>query len=229
MAKNSVTTILRGLINLWYGQAKKKKHTRTIMMVLAFLFSSSTIFFGYRTYVVYKERNAQKLFGDYFDVYQKMAHGESDDWNKVEQLFKDGYQNVSCSNIAPYFSLFYIEALIQQKKTQEALTEFETLIQQSVSSPFLGLFKTKHALLIIDSDDQDVQKKGLELLQTLSQDSNNNYKDFAQYYLGLYHWVNDNIEQAQSVWNTLLVEQNMHKLSPSPWVEIVKEKLERIV
>lgn len=96
-------------------------------------------------------------------------------------------------------------------------------------SPVISLYKIEQALIQMDSADQTIQTIGLNALTELAEDTNNIYRDSAQFYLGRYYWAMDNITAARKVWQQLVDEQRDEKLAPSPWVSFVQDKLNTII
>jgi len=229
MAQQKVTSMLHGIVQSSYQEIKKFKYVKGFLIVFCILGGIGSSFLLYRAYVVYREQAAQNALAQYIQEYHQIKDGKPADWQRVAALFQLGSEQQSNSYLAPYFLLFQAEALLRENKKQEALTVMDKLVEQSVNSPLLSLFKTKRALIKLDESDETVQKSGLEELEKLAENKKNKFRDTAQFYLGYYHWVNNSIAQAQTIWQTLVDDQYKEKLAPSPWLDFVKKKLEYIV
>ena len=130
----------------------------------------------------------------------------------------------------PYYLSFQADGLLKQGKKNEAIGVMDEMIQHMpVSSPLLPLFKTKRALIKLDSDDEAIQQEAVQELEVLAKDSDNQFQDLAQFYLGRYYWSNDQIVEAKQVWQQLVDEQRKQRLAPSPWAEEVKNVVETII
>ncbi len=229
MTQQKVTNMMYNIVQSSYQEIKKFKYVKELLIVLCLLAGIAGSFLLYRIYAVYKEQSAQNVLAQYIQEFNQIEDGQSADWQRIAKLFQRGSEQQSRSSLAPYFLLFQAEALLRENKKQEALAAIDELIKQSANSPLLPLFKTKRSLLKLDEPDEAVQRSGLEELKKLAEDKKNQFRDTAQFYVGHYYWVNNSIEQAQAIWQTLVDEQYKEKLATSPWVGLVKEKLTHIV
>jgi len=228
MVQQKVTTMMHGIIQSSYQEIRKFKYVKELLILLCILGGIGSGFLLYRVYVVYREQAAQNALAQYVQEYYQIEDGQQADWQRMAELFQLGSEQQSNSYLAPYFLLFQVEALLRENKKEEALTVMDKLVEKSVHSPLLPLFKTKSALIKLDELDEVVQKSGLEELEELAENKKNKFRDTAQFYLGSYYWVNNSIVQAQKIWQTLVDDQYKEKLAPSPWVDLVKKKLEHI-
>lgn len=182
-------------------------------------------FFGYRSYTIRNERQAQNNLTECLHEYDSARVGDSS-WEKVEELCREAYAKDHDAHTAPCLLALQADALVARGRHNEALV----VMKQSVDhltphSSLYPLYMTKYALAQMDSADQEVRAAGLTLLETLAKTPSEANHDRAAYYLGLYHFVKDDITQARSVWDDLI---NAHKEFPmqSPWVQYAKAKLE---
>ena len=229
MVQQRVTSMMHRIVQSLYQEIRKFSYVKELFIVLCILGGIGSGFLLYRIYVVYREQAAQNVLAQYVQEYHQMQNAQPADWQRVAKLFQLGSEQQSNSYLAPYFLLFQAEALLREDKKQEALTVMDKLVEQSVNSPLLLLFETKRALIKIDEPDETVQKSGLEELERLAENEKNKFRDTAQFYLGYYYWVNNSIAQAQKIWQILVDDQYKEKLAPSPWVDLVKKKLEHII
>ena len=229
MVQQKVTSIMHSIVQSSYQEIKKFKYIKELLILLCILGSIGSGFFFYRIYVVYREQTAQKALAQYVQEYHQIQDGKPADWQRIAALFQLGSEQQSNSYLAPYFLLFQATALLRENKQQEALLVMDKLVEQSVHSPLLPLFKIKRVLIKLDESDEIMQKSGLEELEKLAKNKKNKFRDTAQFYLGYYYWANSYVAQAQKIWQILVDDQYKEKLAPSPWVDFVKKKLEHIV
>ena len=227
MQAHDITKFLGSIVQAFAEELKDYK--KEIVVILAILIGGG-LYFGGRYYLRSREQAAFATLAEYVEEYDKALNGKEEDWPNLEMLFKMGYDQHSSSYAAPYFLIFQVDALIQQNKNQEALTLMDTLLASlSVHSPFMHACKIKHALLQLDMEDKAIQEKGLAQLQTLVDDKANHFRDVAQYYLGLYYWVLNDLERAKPVWQALTQSQEgLEREKMSVWAELAKEKIEQI-
>ena len=97
---------------------------------------------------------------------------------------------------------------------------------QSISptSPFYSLYRIKYALLLLEEKESE---EGVKILEHESQ-SSNKYNDLALYYLGSYYWANNKKDKAKDAWQQLVDQQKGEGPEVSPWVAVVKPKLDQI-
>lgn len=182
-------------------------------------------FWGYKKYVMHREQAAQKVFADCMHEYTMVLAGNGT-WENVEELSRVGYEDHKNSNLAPYFLALQADALLAQNKQEEAAKIFDTLLTSlPKKSPLYSLYATKRALINIDrGESAGAATMGLEQLKALADDTKNLQRDVALYYLGLYYWSENSIQEAQKAWQELIDMQQDQKV-PSPWAARAREKM----
>ena len=217
---------INSLLTDQYGNVKYSKPVYTVLLCALVGVSAYS---AYGWYATHKEQAAQKVFAECIHEYQK-ALVDSKMWPNVDMVFKHGYKQHSASTLAPYFLAYRADALYQQDKKDEARELMNQMVQKiPASSPVYNVYRTKMALMNIDGDDADVKQSGFKELETLAHDAKNINRDEALYYLGMYHWSNNELAQAKTVWQELAAMQGADKQSRSPWASAVEEKLQQIV
>jgi predicted Zn-dependent protease len=205
--------------------------TRRIMRLLsigAMITAALAVsYWGYQLYAGNREKNAQKELAACMELYEKAAGaGEMATlWPSVEMACKLGHERYSGSSLAPYFLSYQADALIKQNKMDEAITIMNEMVHAlSPRSPLYHVYATKHALMQMDATDNAVRAAGLLALEKLAADTNNEQRDEALYYLGLYHWHNNDASQAKEAWQTLMSLPGSPEYN-SPWISLVTERL----
>ncbi len=218
--KAACLIILRTIQN-WFGDDSFaiKRYYRHIMMAVGLIAVVSGGYFGYRWYKVSKEQNAHYALADYMQDYQLAVKMNSPaEWQRVETLLTFGYNKHKSSNIAPLFLALRADIQIKQDKLTEAIDTLQQVINALPdNSPISPLFKTKHALILLDSSDEAMQKSGLADMVLLARDKDNQYNDIALFYLGRYYWAQNNMQDAKKAWQELVDSSMMEKAYPSPW------------
>ncbi len=183
------------------------------------------LYFGQRQWIVYREQKAQYALSQILDNFADHQKNKDVDWDAFIRDVDDAYaQNVS-SYLAPYFLNMKVEALLKQEKQKEALSILEDIVSLVDHSITGELLRTKKALLELDMGNIE---SGIAQLQKLAASEHNKVKDVAQFYLGRYYWISGKDEDAREVWEQLIEEQRVHRISPSPWMKEVKNLLETI-
>lgn len=181
---------------------------------------------GYKYYTNKREAGAQIAFAENIQIYHEALQGKSDVWPHVEMKCETDYERYKSSSLAPYFLVLKADALVHQGKIVEACGILDTVIVSlPKDSPVLALYKTKRALMKIDTPETAKQTEGLEELRQLGADKTNLNNDVAQYYLGLYYWSHDDLTKALDIWKELVASQAAEKLAASPWASLAQEKL----
>lgn len=178
-------------------------------------------YYGYRWYVVQREKAAQKVFAECVLKY-RMAGEDATLWPEVQAMFTHGYTAHRSSNLAPYFLVYQADSMMQQGKFEDAVEHMRRAVVSMPShAPVYHLYKTKYALMRFDLAGQE--QEALSDLQALAYDTHNIYRDMALYYLGLYHWTHDNMQEAHHIWDDLLAVDS-DRSSQSGWAALVHEK-----
>lgn len=185
-------------------------------------------FWGYRYYKAQKESSAQVAFADVLQIYHEAMQGKTDVWPQVEMQSSLLYEKYKGSSVGPFFMLVKSDALAQQGRLSEAIAAIDTVIEQLPKNfPTMPIYKTKRALMKIDMTDAAMQTAGLNELRALAQDKENQHYDYAQYYLGLYYWSRNELDQACTIWKSLVESQASEKIAMSPWASLARTKLEQ--
>lgn len=198
---------------------------KQLCMFFSFLLLLIGLFFAHKLWVAHRERAAQYDFSELMTEYETMLHEKNPEWSALLEKFETNYQKHSHSSLLPYYLGYKVKILLQQDNRSEALNTLNRAISEMVGSPIVALYEMERALIQLDSENGEEQNIGLQALKTLAHDSNNMFRDSAQYYLGNYYWAHNDIEQARTVWQQLVNEQRDEKMSPSPWVQQVREQL----
>ncbi|TET06952.1 tetratricopeptide repeat protein [Candidatus Dependentiae bacterium] len=207
------------------------RYSRQITIILMLILLGATGFWCYRWWQRQQEAITQKALSECLYAYQAAFQDKDESWANVTMLFNVGYEQHSSSSLAPYFLIFYADALFKQGKRNEALEKFDEAIKIVPSdSPLLFLYKTKRALIQMDDEEHTGRDEGLQELKLLAENEENKNRDMALYYLGLYYWAQDNVKEAQAIWQKLVNDFFTHeKIGSSPWAVLARTKLEQIV
>lgn len=205
-------------------------YKKEILIGLCLLIGAAGALYAYKRHVLMRDRNAQVIFSECLTEYYKAMHDASDEsWADIEKTFQRGYERSSSSSLAPYFLIFKADSLARQHKLSEALTLMDTILKQLPKDNSLkDLFILKYALMQIDSQETTIQAQGLQELEKIAHDTHNILRDNALYYLGLYYWTHDNIENAKKLWHTLIDEFSSEERTPSVWAQLAQIKLHSI-
>ncbi len=215
----------------WYkkvlGNEKQRiLYTKYASVAFGVAIIITALFFGYRWYVVYREREAQAVLADYMHK----AQADSDaSLATMETLFQEGAQKQSGSYLEPYFLVSQANILIKENKLEDAIGVMEKAIaRMSKDNVLLPLFEVKRALMQLDSTVLETKQAGLQKLIELAHDIKNPYADMALYFLGHYYWSVDNLEEATKVWQELIEITRKEQVAPSPWAQFAHIKLQQI-
>jgi predicted negative regulator of RcsB-dependent stress response len=185
--------------------------------------------FGYKLWSAKRERAAQYDFSALMTEYETASQDKNPEWDALLKKFEKNYEKHSNSSLLPYYLGYKVRILLHQDKRDEALETLNKIITDMPGSPIISLYHMERALMQLDSADETVKSVGLDTLMRLSNDTHNDYRDSAQFYLGRYYWANNDVDAARSVWQQLVDEQRDEKLAPSPWVQHVQDKLNTII
>jgi tetratricopeptide (TPR) repeat protein len=210
--------------------------TKQLRLIVGGLIAVSAFVGAYYVYGIYiynRDLRAQASFAEGYELYEaalgvdlsseKASSKEKTLWAEVEMAFNSGYNQFSSSTLAPFFLAFQAEALVRQGKLEDAIQTMKMMLAVLPKrSPFLGIYATKKALMLIDSSDEAQKKEGLEELIRVADDTNNGNRDMALYYLGNYYATVGDIAQAQERFKQLeeFGKQGKNPV-PSPWASLV--------
>jgi tetratricopeptide (TPR) repeat protein len=179
---------------------------------------------GWRWYRFNQGQKAQETFSSCIREYER-AEQDPTLWPNAELVFRLAIEQHPHTTLTPSLLAFQAEALLHMNKPEQALTcmkEAVTLLPQS--SILYTLYATKYALMMMDAPEIPMQQEGLNSLTQLAQDTTNNNRDMALYFLGLYYWADDNTEKARTIWSELLPLATAQPASP--WAQRAAEKIE---
>jgi Tetratricopeptide repeat. len=206
------------------------KNTATVLIIGGLLAGS---FYGYKFYIYSKESSAHKSLNECVIEFSHVKNG-SGQWRDIEVAFDAGYKNNSGSKLAPFFLVFKSEALFEQGKAKEAIEALEAAVRKmSVKDDFYSVYEVKLALMKMDSKDEAVKTEGLNGLRAQASVMGNT---IALYYLGLYYFDKNDIENAKKYWQQLVsIDEEARKKDDSglvskvtSYVSMAKEKLEQL-
>lgn len=200
-------------------------NSKHVSMFFSFLVLVVAMFFAHKLWMIKKERSAQYDFSALMTEYEAMSREKDPQWSLLLEKFNKTYADHASSPLLPYYLGYKVQILLEQDKKDDALATLDRMITSMTGSPMIALYQMEQALIQLDSTDSEINNVGLESLKSLAQDTDNMFRDSAQYYLGRYYWANNQIDNARAVWQQLVDEQRDQKLAPSPWVNQVQEHL----
>jgi len=230
--KNVFTQLYEEHVSKSEKNSKFIKNLIIILLVGGFIYVG---YYGYNFYIHRKESSAQKVFAECMQELHNAKDGKGL-WSDVELAFDLGYQQNTGSRLAPYFLALKAEALQQQGKSKEAIeTLSSALASMGKDDDMHGLYAVKLALLKLDSDQPGTQKEGLDMLKAQAE-TDGSGKTIALYYMGLYNWDQNKIEEAKNYWKQLVaLDENFRKqdtskieISDSQYVKMAQEKLDQL-
>jgi len=230
MASNLLNIIDETVLNLFGIQLSPQ--TRRVMS--AFALGAFAILIGMGLWWVYagysgqKEKDAQKTLASCIELYDQAASANANSipWSTVETACKRAHEEYANSAIAPYFLGYQAEALLKQNKIEEAITVMTAMMNSMFkSSPLYYIYGTKLALVQMDSADSAVHAQGLKRLEDLAADTNNEQRDEALYYAGLYYWQHNDTAKAKEAWQALAGISSPDEGASSPWMQLVASRL----
>src|SRR4030095_3020635 len=221
MASQKITrsNLLETISNAVFTQS------RHFFMFLSVLVVLIVLFFSYTLCVANREQSAQYDFSTLVAEYDVMVREKDPQWALLLDKFEKNYEKHSRSSLLPYYQEYKVNILLKNGDKDAALVTLDSMINDMQSSPILALYEMQRALIKLDSADVAVISAGLTSLKNLADDTNNIYRDSAQFYLGRYYWATDRIDLARNVWQHLVDEQQDEKIAASPWVSQVQELL----
>ncbi len=228
-----VTVTVRSWIDMIQGKPKPEhfliRYGTPILFTALALAALSAIYIGYRWHAQGREQNAQYACSMLMDEYMQLQKEETPDYDAFEQKARALYADHKRTAVAPYIGLLAVDVQLNMGKRDEALVAMEDLVSATASNKIVAdFFKAKQALLMIDSADAAQQETGYKNLALLADNSDSPHRDYALYHLGLYHWNKNDVQAARVAWQELVESQEVELRAPSPWVEVVSEKLATI-
>ncbi len=183
----------------------------------------------YRYYMSKRLAKAQVSFAEIMHEYQSALHGNDKEWTDVRLKSASSYDADQKGTMAPYLLMLEADALVHDGKLELACDRIDNALTAiPKNSPIYPIYKTKRALIKLDIGNAASKQQGLDELSVLAYDVDNKNRDYAQYFLGLYHWSHQDIASAIRVWRELLTAQKQERLSDSPWARLAREKLAQV-
>ena len=146
-------------------------------------------------------------------------------WQAVADAFGKVYADYNNVGIGVMAGAAQVQALIRLGKTSQARTLLADVLARITSPELRSLYSLTYARLLIDSDVEAEQQKGVSLLSQLASTKDCGAHDSALYYLGLYYWLSHDTVSATNYWKQLVMQYEGFDKKNSPWVSRVKEKL----
>jgi tetratricopeptide (TPR) repeat protein len=203
------------------------QYIRYALLGIAFVALGILAFVGHGWYVASRERAAEKDLSAYVAQYYGALNSAEVQWGQVASLFEVGYLQHTSSLLAPYFLAYQADALLQEGNTQKALEVMQQMLDKlPESSPFYALFRMKYNLIILDQPEHPEHQAALIALHEIGSDKTNAIFEAALFYLGRYHFVHNNVQEAKEIWQELratAVDEN-----PSAFVQEAEEYLELV-
>ena len=212
-----ITGGLWDVISSVFAEAKYVKEVLLAVGAVALLGGG---FWGYRLYVASREQKAQKVFSAAMEEYDRNVQTKNPQWDDIALLFKLGYEQNSGSQMAPYFLMKQVDAMLEDGKKEEVLPIIDQAIDlMSSSSPLINLYKTKRSLILLEQGDKQLQAAGFAALQELAQDKDNLHRDYAGFHLGQYYLSRGEYDNARETWQAVVAQQDYDRPPLSPWAE----------
>jgi tetratricopeptide (TPR) repeat protein len=205
-----------------------RKHLITYASIIASIAALGSLSYG--GYYLYKkrlEKQAQYAFSNAVKEYQKLVYSENNEpinpaaWQEIEVVFSQAATRYSGSALAPFFLSYTADILLKTGKADQARETLSKAVAASnKKSPFSYALQIKYALLELDSSTDSVKAHGLELLEQLAgEEENNPFFDKALYYLGYHYRAAGNGQKAAALWADL-----QRKAPHSYWAQRAEEK-----
>jgi predicted negative regulator of RcsB-dependent stress response len=207
--------------NLFYRYARL---VFSIFMIFLLLFS---LYFGRKKWIMWREQSAQLSIAHLMERLQNYQNGtlEKSDIVELHEKIAAEQTKHKDSSLFPYFGALQAQVFVQEGRLDEAAESLEESISFNENAITYHQLRTTQALILLDTKPE----KGIELLEELIADKKNLIKDVAQFYLGRYYWVHNDIERASVIWNELLQDQAEHRMSPSPFKAEVQTALSALI
>jgi hypothetical protein len=228
-----ISQTVRSWIDTIQGKPKPEhpliRYGTPILFAAFALAALSAVYVGYRWYAQGREQKAQYACSELLDEYLRLQAEQTPDYSGFVAKAQTVYAYHKRSAVAPYIGLLVVDAELKRGNHPAAVAMMDTVSAAADNNDIVGdLFKTKQALLKIDSADQVQQEEGFKQLALLADNGDNPHRDYALYQLGLYHWNKNDLQAARTAWQELVESQEVELRAPSPWADVVAEKLATI-
>jgi len=182
----------------------------------------------YRMRMTNQEQLAQRVYTEALDEFQRGLAGYDAAWPNIVRLVDVAYERHASSTVAPYLLALKADALVREDKQDEAINTMSTALEKiPTTSPLYFLYKTKQALMMLDSKQEQIKQNGINVLRKLAQNNDNTNNDMARFYLGSYYIAIGDKKTGEPLLVSLMESQEGQE-SKSPWVEKAEQLLQTI-
>ena len=216
--------------SFWHKYVSFVRQSSEIYYAIAVvaILAAGGAYYGFSYLRSNKQEQAQRALFGCIEQYEKMAQDKNPDWDSFNKLVTSALAQQDNSNAAPYLLALQSDVDFAKSNKDESLALLGKAIDAMPSSSSLYyLYKTKYALMQMDSMQPDVTQQGLALLKSLAADAGNKNSDQAMYYVGFYYWSLNDMLQAQNAWQPLL-EMPFEGDGGSPWAKRAQEKMKLV-
>ena len=229
--------MIQTLIKDWYREIVEDKYSLALTIVII---CGGAYWGGSELRLRYKKHTGGKtqiIVAEALEEYDKALYNYFEKENGKElavQQFEDVQiafdiilKQYSGSSLLPYALSLKADTFAYKGDFKQALTVLESGIKKmSSSAPGYYLLKTKYALLQLDAQQEE---EAVSALRKLAFDSGNPTFDTAAFFLGYYYWSKHDKNKAREAWKQLeTTESSKSKKGVSPWLQVVKEKLQNV-
>lgn len=218
---------------------KAVAYRKELVLAAAVIAVSSTGIAGYFFYKTRVAQLAHKAYaqalqienarivkeGDVSASFEKTFLTATEKWQAVADAFGAVYADYNHVGVGVMAGAAQVQALIRLGKIDQARTLLADVLARISAPELRSLYSLTYARLLMDSDQEVEQQKGLTMLSQLAATKDSAVHDSALYYLGLHYWLNDDMVAATNYWKQLVMQYDTPDKKSSPWVSKVKEKL----
>jgi predicted negative regulator of RcsB-dependent stress response len=198
-------------------------------LITGILLAVLLVFAGYSFFEKRKSQHAYTSLMECLITFDEALESESPNWDNVTALCTKQKEIHRSSSLAPYFDLVCSDALLKKGANAEALETVKNAAHSVQNNEIAPLIKLKHALMLLDSDDQLVAEAGLQKLTLLAQDTHSRIHDMVLYQLGRYFFAMHENEKAKNTWKQLIEQAELNTAAPSPWAALAQQKLNQLL
>jgi tetratricopeptide (TPR) repeat protein len=154
---------------------------------------------------------------------------EDEKWKKVEEVFKQGYDNNRSSGISSIFKAYQANALAQLGMLDMAIDTMTSAISSIPDKSVKDFYSLKLALMKLDSLQQAVQQEGFVSLKKIAEDEQGYAHEAGLYYIGYYFWTQKDYAQVRNYWQQYMVKYGLKDLKQqSGFADSVRSKLKLV-